>query len=246
MLLRRFGIGPRASVSFALIAVLLLFTGIFSLSRMSLINHASTVLSEEWLPGVQMSGRLQLLTARFRLRQFSHILTHDDAGMAVVERQLEETQTELGTVTGELLRTVSGAEERTLVERFNQQWTDYLRAHVAFLAISRADRTDDAFASLNGSFLGHQRAVLGQQLPQVDFHFLVGVFVNRPLHVQPLPLRQVELGADLDVELKDQRAVAWDLHGVEIEVHSRNRLRVVIEKFLIVIHRSGSSPWLAQ
>ena len=150
MLLRRFGIGPRAAVSFALIAGLLLFTGLFSLNRMSVINQASTVISEDWLPGVQMSGRLQLLSARFRLQQFAHILTHDEAGMSAVERRLQEVLGELEKVENDLFRTASGSEETALLERFRSQRMDYLKAHESFLAISRADRTDDAFASLNG------------------------------------------------------------------------------------------------
>ena len=86
----------------------------------------------------------------------------------------------------------------------------------------------DVIPHFGRSVLGGQAAVPGQQGLQGSVHVRVAELPHRPLQPQSLPLRQVELGTDLQVELEDQRAVVRQDHRIELEVRFADRRQLFI------------------
>ena len=90
MFLRQFPIAPRAAFGFAIITLLLVLTGLFSLNRMSVINDASTEISQSWLPSVRTIAQINLSLTELRQVQLGHVLATDQSSQQFLETRMRE------------------------------------------------------------------------------------------------------------------------------------------------------------
>jgi methyl-accepting chemotaxis protein len=145
MFLRQLTIAYRAAIGFAIITLLLVGLGGFAYGRMAAINHASTQISELWLPSVQASGQMGLLMSEFRLSEMSHVLAQDEAAMKGHEQRMASLLAELEKVESDFQPLLVLPEERRLFEQFLERTRDYMEGHKALLELSLRNDTERAY-----------------------------------------------------------------------------------------------------
>ncbi len=67
MFLRNFNIGSRLTISFGILALLIVLQGLFSLSKMASMQDKEKEITGEWMPSLEAIGKLNLSLMRFRI-----------------------------------------------------------------------------------------------------------------------------------------------------------------------------------
>src|SRR5664279_264627 len=100
MSIRNINIAPRAFISFALIAALVVLLGVFSLMRMSQIYNASTTMATNWLPSIGYLGDIYESTLRLRITSLRVAMNRDAATLTDTYKRLDELSDKLKDFQG--------------------------------------------------------------------------------------------------------------------------------------------------
>ncbi len=84
----------------------------------------------------------------------------------------------------------------------------------------------DVIAFFRRPVVGDQPTTIGQHVLQCPVHVGIAELANRPLNGQPLPLWQIELRADLQVELERQGPVLRDFDRIQVDIRLADRREV--------------------
>ncbi|PTU73604.1 methyl-accepting chemotaxis protein [Pseudomonas mangrovi] len=155
---RQISIALRAAFGFGLIAALVFFLGIFSLTRIDAMQNASQDLSGNWLPGVTAAAgvnetflRLRALTLRLMLHRTDEALR---SGTAAVEELKRELDQRVKVLEGTLVNDT----ERAAFREFTGSLKEYMGYHDQIMEYSRQDYIDEAIDVTNGELNGHAAA----------------------------------------------------------------------------------------
>ena len=155
---RQISIALRAALGFGLIAALVFFLGIFSLTRIDAMQSASQDLSGNWLPGVTAAAgvnetflRLRALTLRLMLNRTDEALRSGTAAVEDLKRELDQRVKVLeGTLVNDT--------ERAAFREFTGSLKEYMGYHDQIMEYSRQDYIDEAIDVTNGELNGHAAA----------------------------------------------------------------------------------------
>ncbi|BBP82547.1 chemotaxis transducer [Pseudomonas sp. Pc102] len=160
MFLRQFPIAPRAAFGFAIITLLLVLTGLFSLNRMSVINDASTVISQSWLPSVRTIAQINLSLTELRQVQLGHVLASDTPSKQFLEQRTREIIAQLGKAEDTYKAGIDPGRDEQLFERYLQEKKGFLAGVDKLLALSNAGEVAAATELVQGPLLDNYRATL--------------------------------------------------------------------------------------
>jgi two-component system, OmpR family, sensor kinase len=144
------------SIRFHLTAVFLLFfllvvvLGMFSIWRLSNFNRLSADVAEVWLPNTRALGDLNNFTSDFRAFEGSSLLSSDPADIAATEQQMAALDRSIAEAERSFERIRRDAAEDELYGRFKQRWNDYRTYANRIVALSHANRKDEALAVYAG------------------------------------------------------------------------------------------------
>ena len=62
----------------------LIFFGVFSLYNLNRVNLQSTIISQNWIPGITISEELNTMTSDYRILEYQHIIASDSSTMAAL------------------------------------------------------------------------------------------------------------------------------------------------------------------
>ncbi|TFF09594.1 methyl-accepting chemotaxis protein [Pseudomonas sp. BCA14] len=138
MFLRNIRIAARAFISFAAIASLSVFLGLFALKQIGEVQSQAADIQNNWLQRVRLLALANASLDRFRLGEMAHILSSSDADMQTYEDKsagrLKAVKEQLAQYAG-LLNT---AEEKSRLDAFNQSLEAYAKNHAEMLKRSRS------------------------------------------------------------------------------------------------------------
>ncbi|GAC1034787.1 methyl-accepting chemotaxis protein [Pseudomonas sp. No.21] len=160
MFLRQFPIAPRAAFGFAIITLLLVLTGLFSLNRMSVINDASTVISQSWLPSVRTIAQINLSLTELRQVQLGHVLASDTSSKQFLEQRMREIIGQLGKAEDTYKAGIDPGRDEQLFERYLQEKKGFIAGVDKLLALSNAGEVATATELLQGPLLDNYRTTL--------------------------------------------------------------------------------------
>ncbi|MBK5920082.1 hypothetical protein CCR80_03385 [Rhodothalassium salexigens] len=138
---------------FVVIFALTCLQGLFSINRLAAVNHASTVITENWLPSVDLIGRINTLTSDYRIAQGTHVMNTDAAEIRHAETTLTKVDDLIRERSEAYERLISSEEERSLFMLFRDKWDDYRRINETLFSLSRQNRNDEAAALFRGESL---------------------------------------------------------------------------------------------
>lgn len=137
-------------LGFAWVVALAMLMGLFAGHQMKGIDEQSGLISEEYVPGLRDALELKAMVTAYRVQRYQHVQATSDADMGRIERQLTEQQGRIDTLRKNYEPLLHTAELKRLYEAFSTAWTQTESAHKQLLELSRANRTEEARAFLNG------------------------------------------------------------------------------------------------
>lgn len=107
-----------------------------AVSQMDVINQQSTVISEDWLPSVQLIERINTQTANLRNEEAIHIISTDSTQIKKAEEQINAMKETIEGTIAEFETLVSSEEEQAQVEDFKKHYQEYLKIQGTLLNLS--------------------------------------------------------------------------------------------------------------
>jgi methyl-accepting chemotaxis protein len=154
MSLRSIGIALRASLSFGLVALLLLGLGVFSLTQMSRMDAASDDVGENWLPSIQLLKEIDQGILRQRVYTLRAMVLTDQTAIAKNKASIAELQSRVKQLQDSYKAMLTGAEEKALYDESARAYEAYLNGQKQMLSYLDQGRVDDAREHFNTHMTG--------------------------------------------------------------------------------------------
>ncbi|WP_348694994.1 methyl-accepting chemotaxis protein [Duganella fentianensis] len=143
-------IGRKLIVAFAAVIALATLLGLFAIRQLNVVNQASTDIADNWLPSIRTLGEIEVSLARYRISESNHIIMHDAAEFATVEKAMATRLETLRKQQAAYEALISEAEEKRVYGEFRKTLDEYLAASRKLVALSREDKNAEAAALLRG------------------------------------------------------------------------------------------------
>jgi methyl-accepting chemotaxis protein len=131
---RNLNTGKKLGVAFAMLEVLMIGLGIFSLVQLSKVNNTTVQIIGDQLPSVRVLGNLKYDTAALRRSELSYLLAFEhkekwDSAMKQALDDILQHQKQYEPL-------ISSEEERNLDQEFRQAWGKYLAVHAKVMKLT--------------------------------------------------------------------------------------------------------------
>ncbi|QLF95046.1 methyl-accepting chemotaxis protein [Pseudomonas sp. ABC1] len=143
-------IGKRAGLAFALLALLTLGLGVFSLNRMGYMDQSSDAIREELLPGLMALSKVEHSLSRVRALTLRSALLSDIGARQQLLRVIDGLVQNLPQQLAEYQQTIVFDEDRQLFERFQGELTRYLGLQQQIVGAVGRDDMPKALELING------------------------------------------------------------------------------------------------
>ena len=163
MPIRNMRIGLRASLSFAVLASLLVLVGMFGLGQMATLRESASVIEESWMPSIESIHDSASNIATIRLESLRLIANSQSAVRERSKGILNVQRQELQKRLNDHKTLLSSDQERVMLDSLNAAVAKYLAILDQILAQIDAGQDEQAYARLN-SELAPQGIVLDKSL----------------------------------------------------------------------------------
>ncbi|MBD9574117.1 methyl-accepting chemotaxis protein [Pseudomonas sp. PDM23] len=160
---RSMSIGRRASLGFAVMGLLLVFLGLFSLYKLSTLRAASEEIDSNWLLSINHMNQLSGDIARIRLESMRLLVNHDSAARERSLGLIAEARQDKDKVLADYRRLILSAEEQQHTDELRQTLDGYLGYVDQLLEKIRKNDDEGALHILNGN-IAQQGAELNKRL----------------------------------------------------------------------------------
>ena len=170
MSLRSLGIALRATLGFALIALLVVILGVMSLNKMSDLNQNTVNMGENWLKSTRLLGELADTTTRFRTMSYFILVNRSQADIDKAEARLATLTTKANETVSAYAPLISSADEKAVFGQFKDSLANYIRAQDNFRQASQGKRESELNDFVNGDLKRYsdQMAPLLEKLLEIN------------------------------------------------------------------------------
>lgn len=159
MSLRMLNIAPRAALSFGVIAMLVVFLGLFALLQMSHMREDAAEVDQNWMPSILALGSVSEATLRLRTVTLRVLLFRDPQALKDNEARTEQLKTDMHAAQTRYEALIDSAEETALYRNFETAQRGYLEQQGQVLALSKQDKLDDAVRVAGGEMNTYAEAM---------------------------------------------------------------------------------------
>ncbi|MYM21832.1 HAMP domain-containing protein [Duganella sp. FT135W] len=138
-------------LSFAVVLVLCLGLGIFSVVQLGKVNQTSTDLETNWMPSVRVLLEMKYDVSRYRAQETQHILSTSEADFAKYEKRMADFSGKLKAHSAEYEKLISEPEERAGYAEFSRLWEQYMGISAQVQKLSRSGKDDEAKTLIRGN-----------------------------------------------------------------------------------------------
>ncbi|NNN28188.1 methyl-accepting chemotaxis protein [Pseudomonas nitroreducens] len=160
---RSMSIGRRASLGFAVMGLLLVFLGLFSLYKLSTLRAASEEIDSNWLLSISQMNQLSGDIARIRLESMRLLVNHDSTARQHSLELIAEARQDKDKVLADYRRLILSSEEQQRTDELRQALDGYLGFVDQLLEKIRQNDEEGALHILNGN-ITQQGAELNKRL----------------------------------------------------------------------------------
>jgi two-component system, OmpR family, sensor kinase len=146
----RHSIRARMSLAFALLGLLVLALGLFSVQRLGEVNAASAEIRDRWLQSSQLLGELANVTSDYRAAEANHLLASSPAEMVASEQELATLNRAIARAWERYEKLPHDTAESDLWQHFALQWARYREVADRVVALSAKMRKTDGVALYRG------------------------------------------------------------------------------------------------
>ncbi|NVZ88524.1 methyl-accepting chemotaxis protein [Pseudomonas yamanorum] len=163
MSLRNMGIGLRASLSFGVLASLLIVVGLFGLGQMAKLRESALIIEESWMPSIENIHDSAAYVASIRLEAL-RLLTTDESRVRDNSKNLITRQRgDLEELLNRHETLLSNEQERDLLKQLKANVVTYMKIVAQMIQLVDQDQQQNAMDLLN-SRLAPQGMVLNKSL----------------------------------------------------------------------------------
>lgn len=163
MSLRNMGIGLRASLSFGVLASLLILVGLFGLGQMAKLRESALVIEESWMPSIENIHDGAAYVASIRLEAL-RLLTTDESRVRDTSKNLITRQrADLEELLNRHEALLSNEQERDMLKQLKANVASYMTTVAQMIQLVDQDQQQNAMDLLN-SRLAPQGTVLNKSL----------------------------------------------------------------------------------
>ncbi|OEC36320.1 methyl-accepting chemotaxis protein [Pseudomonas cuatrocienegasensis] len=155
MTLRNLNIAPRAGLGFAIVALMVILLGAFSLAQMTNIRAEAEKVDDDVLPSILSAGEMGLTVMRLRAITLRLLLNREPEVVSVSENRSQELRTALAKANSDYEALLSSDEDREQYGRYQQLERQYLAGQANIVELSKQNRLDEARAVINGDYAKH-------------------------------------------------------------------------------------------
>ena len=155
MSLRNMKIATRAGLGFAILALLVVLVGGFSLLQMKRMNGAAAEVKEVWLPSIVALNDMGQNILRIRTATLRLIVIREPAALAQNTALLNQLRSDLGQAQARYEALITLDEDRRLYERYQQKQSAYFSEQEKLMSFSAQDDVDSAIAVASGELNQH-------------------------------------------------------------------------------------------
>ena len=136
--------------SFAVLLIMMVFLGGFSVFQLNRMNDATTEISTNWLVSTRLATELNTNTSDFRIGEMSHILSTTESDMRRFEKEIADVLATFERNRIAFVKVISSPEEQKMYDDFSRKWETYLAEHRRLITLSSMNKKEEAFAGMNG------------------------------------------------------------------------------------------------
>jgi methyl-accepting chemotaxis protein len=155
-------IGQRAALGFAVLALMLVMTGLFSLGRMVTLRTSTEVIEQVWLPGIEAIHDVASNVAVIRQECLRLIADHRDSNHFASLAAIAGERAELRDNLDRYAVTIEQADDRAQFEALNLRLDAYLKVVEQLQGLVERGNGEQAYSVLN-----EQLAPIGGQVEQL-------------------------------------------------------------------------------
>ncbi|MCX5508024.1 methyl-accepting chemotaxis protein [Pseudomonas soli] len=159
MSLRNMNIAPRALLGFAVIGVLMLGLGIFSLIQMGNIRQAGVTIEEVSVPSIKTLDELTALNLRLRTLSYRLLLNREPATQQDTLRLLDERNAQIDKARRAYEPLVTAADEKAAFDQYGLLLNQYRQLEARMRSLSQAGDLDALRELLNRDLLDNSEQI---------------------------------------------------------------------------------------
>ena len=208
MSLRNMRIGLRASLSFGVLASLLVIVGLFGLGQMAKLRESALVIEQSWMPSIENIHDSAAFAASIRLEAL-RLVTTDESRVRDNSRNLITLQrNELKTLLARHETLLTNDEEREMLKQVKTDVAGYLAIVGQMVDLIDKDQQQDAIDLLNNR-LAPQGTLLTQSLEKLIVFNQNGVEAAADSAAQMYSSAQWVVGLIIVIALIATLLLAW-------------------------------------
>lgn len=143
-------LSTKLTLAMGTLTLVIALSNIYSMVQLNRVNYVATRLTDESIPSIVASQELNRLFAEYRLIEFKHVYSENDAELALYERQLADNAKTFYDSLNALEKLPMTPQARSLFADYQRLSTTYDQMHEKMFALSREKKTDEAIDLLNG------------------------------------------------------------------------------------------------
>lgn len=137
----------------ALASILLISFGAVSIYALNLVNDKLTDMADIYLPQVSISGNMNTMASDYRIAQLNHVISVDSTQMAQFDKAMAEIAKQISDEFSRYEKLAQSEEYRNQIVANKQKWENYMKNTEPAIALSRANKTNEAMAIIMGQAL---------------------------------------------------------------------------------------------
>lgn len=138
-------------------AVLVMTAFFVLVALVSTLVIRSTIhsITEVWSPSLECLQELQTITAKYRIKQYQHLVETDTAAMAACEKEINDMENQIKDISSKLEKIINSNKKaqagKADYEKASSAWEDYRSASDKIYKLSREGKQADAANLMIGS-----------------------------------------------------------------------------------------------
>ena len=138
-------------------AVLVMTAFFVLVALVSTLVIRSTIhsITEVWSPSLECLQELQTITAKYRIKQYQHLVETDTAAMAACEKETNDMENQIKDISSKLEKIINSNKKaqagKADYEKASSAWEDYRSASENIYKLSRDNKQADAANLMTGS-----------------------------------------------------------------------------------------------
>ena len=138
--MKNINIGKLLALGFAIPVIAIIALMLLSVSKMDIIKQQSAIISNSWLPSVQLIGQINTQVADLRNSEAVHILSSEEQKIRDAAAAIEKLKQKISETVTAYSKLISSPEEQALIDKFNSEYQAYLKIQKQLLFYSENNK----------------------------------------------------------------------------------------------------------